>query len=123
MAQICGCSVDDFLKAADIFTSTYPPDKAGTMMYALGWTHHSFSVQLIKAAATLQLILGNVGRPGGGVNALRGHANIQGGTDNGMAYHNTPGYIPIPKAPHQSLQQFLEAVTPKALRPNSVNYW
>jgi formate dehydrogenase major subunit len=123
VAQICGCSVDDFLKAADIFTSTYPPDKAGTMMYALGWTHHSFSVQLIKAAATLQLILGNVGRPGGGVNALRGHANIQGGTDMGMGYHNTPGYIPIPKAPHQSLQQFLEAVTPKALRPNSVNYW
>ena len=63
-------------------------------MYALGWTHHSHSVQLIHAAAMLQLLLGNIGRPGGGLNALRGHANIQGGTDCGMAYHNLPGYIP-----------------------------
>ena len=62
-------------------------------MYALGWTHHSHSVQLIHAAAMLQLLLGNIGRPGGGLNALRGHANIQGGTDCGMAYHNLPGYI------------------------------
>ncbi|MFQ5932932.1 MAG: molybdopterin-dependent oxidoreductase, partial [Nitrospiraceae bacterium] len=93
VSKICGCEVEPFKKAAEIITSTYTPERAGTITYALGWTHHSFSVQLIHAAAMLQLLLGNVGRPGGGVNALRGHANIQGGTDNGMAYHNTPGYI------------------------------
>jgi formate dehydrogenase major subunit len=123
VSRICGCEVEAFKKAADIITSTYPPDKAGTIMYALGWTHHSYSVQLIHAGAMLQLLLGNIGRLGGGVNALRGHANIQGGTDNGMAYHNTPGYIPIPKANHQSLKEFLQAVTPKPLRPNSMNFW
>ena len=119
VSSICGCSVESFTGAAEIITSTYTPDRAGTITYALGWTHHSFSVQLIHAAAMLQLLLGNVGRPGGGVNALRGHANIQGGTDNGMAYHNTPGYIPIPKATHQNLSTFLDKVTPRPLRPNS----
>ena len=123
VSKICGCSVEDFQRAAEIITSTYTPERAGTITYALGWTHHSFSVQLIHAAAMLQLLLGNIGRPGGGLNALRGHANIQGGTDNGVAYHNTPGYIPIPKAPHQSLKEFLDAVTPKPLRPHSMNYW
>ncbi len=123
VSKVCGCDRESFEKAAEIITSTYTPDRAGTIMYALGWTHHSFSVQLIHAAAMLQLLLGNVGRPGGGVNALRGHANIQGGTDNGMAYHNTPGYIPIPKPKHQSLKAFLEEVTPKPLRPNSMNFW
>ena len=123
VATICGCSADDFLKAADLITSTHTADRAGTIMYALGWTHHSHSVQLIHAAAMLQLLLGNIGRPGGGLNALRGHANIQGGTDCGMAYHNLPGYIPMPKADHETLGTFLTAVTPKALRPNSTNFW
>ena len=114
VASICGCSADDFLKAADIITSTGTADRAGTMMYALGWTHHSHSVQLIHTAAMLQLLLGNIGRPGGGLNALRGHANIQGGTDCGMAYHNLPGYIAMPKADHQTLDTFLKSITPRA---------
>ncbi len=91
VANICGCTAADFLSAADLLTSTGSADKAGTIMYALGWTHHSHAVQLIHAAAMLQLLLGNIGRPGGGLNALRGHANIQGGTDCGVAYHNLPG--------------------------------
>jgi formate dehydrogenase major subunit len=123
VSTICGCSVDDFLKTAELITSTYTTDRAGTIMYALGWTHHSHSVQLIHAAAMLQLLLGNVGRPGGGMNALRGHANIQGGTDLGMAYHNLPGYLPIPKADQPTLGAFLTAATPKPLRPNSMNFW
>jgi formate dehydrogenase major subunit len=123
VATICGCRAEDFLKAADIITSTGTADRAGTMVYALGWTHHSHSVQLIHAAAMLQLLLGNIGRPGGGVNALRGHSNIQGGTDCGVAYHNLPGYIPVPKADHQSLDTFVTAVTPKPLRPNETNFW
>jgi formate dehydrogenase major subunit len=123
VANICGCKTEDFLKAAEIITSTGTPDRAGTIMYALGWTHHSHSVQLIHAAAMLQLLLGNVGRPGGGVNALRGHANIQGGTDCGVAYHNLPGYIAIPKADQPSLDTFLAAVTPKPLREGETNFW
>ncbi|MCS7313312.1 MAG: formate dehydrogenase-N subunit alpha, partial [Acidobacteria bacterium] len=123
VAQICGCPKEAFLKVADVITSTYVPDKAATFLYALGWTHHSHSVQLIHAAAMLQLLLGNVGVAGGGVNALRGHANIQGGTDCGMSYHNTAGYIPIPKAAHQSLKEYLQAYTPQPLRPNSMNFW
>ena len=123
VSTICGCSPDDFVKAADLITSTHTPDRVGTIMYALGWTHHSHSVQLIHAAAMLQLLLGNIGRPGGGLNALRGHANIQGGTDCGMAYHNLPGYIAIPKADQESLASFIGAVTPKPLRPNSMNFW
>jgi formate dehydrogenase major subunit len=123
VAAICGCRAEDFERAADIITSTFTPDRAGTILYALGWTHHSHSVQLIHAAAMLQLLLGNIGRPGGGLNALRGHANIQGGTDCGMAYHNLPGYIPIPKADHPTLGAFLASVTPKPLRPGATNVW
>jgi len=123
VSRICGCSADDFVKTAEVITSTYTADRAGTIMYALGWTHHSHSVQLIHAAAMLQLLLGNIGRPGGGLNALRGHANIQGGTDCGMAYHNLPGYIPVPKAADQTLDAFVSAATPRALRPNSTNFW
>jgi formate dehydrogenase major subunit len=123
VAAICGCRPGDFEKAAEIITSTFAPDRAGTIMYALGWTHHSHSVQLIHAAAMLQLLLGNIGRAGGGLNALRGHANIQGGTDCGMAYHNLPGYIPIPKADQATLDAFLAAATPAPLRPNVTNFW
>jgi formate dehydrogenase major subunit len=123
VANICGCTPDDFLKVAELVTSTFTPDRAGTIMYALGWTHHSHSVQLIHAAAMLQLLLGNIGRAGGGLNALRGHANIQGGTDCGVAYHNLPGYIPIPKADHETLDAFVKAVTPRPLSATATNFW
>ncbi len=123
VSKICGCKAEDFEKAAEIITSTYLPNKVGTIMYALGWTHHSFSVQLIHSAAMLQLLLGNVGMPGGGINALRGHSNIQGGTDCGMAYHNIPGYIAIAKADHPTMKDYIAAVSPKPLRPGQYNFW
>ena len=123
VSTICGCPADEFVKTAALITSTYTPERAGTIMYALGWTHHTHSVQLIHAAAMLQLLLGNIGRPGGGLNALRGHANIQGGTDCGMAYHNLPGYIAVPKADHATLDTFLKVVTPRAVRPTATNFW
>src|SRR5215471_3440039 len=122
VANICGCSKEQFLKAAEIISSTYPPDKAGTLMYALGWTHHSSAVQNIRAAASMQLLLGNIGMPGGGVNALRGHSNIQGATDMNQT-HTLPGYLKMPRPEHQTLKEYLEANTPKKLRPNSMNYW
>src|SRR5437763_17163774 len=88
--QICGTPKDQFGKVAEAVTSTGNPERVGTILYALGWTQHSTGVQIIRAAAMLQLLLGNVGRPGGGVNALRGHANIQGATARGGNFEILP---------------------------------
>jgi formate dehydrogenase major subunit len=123
VAGICGSSEADFLAAAEVITSTGTADRAGTILYALGWTQHSTSVQTIRAAAILQLLLGNVGRPGGGVNALRGHANIQGGTDHGVAYHALPGYLQMPSPADASIERYIERITPRALSTASMNYW
>jgi len=122
VASICGCSVEDFEKAAQTICSTGRPDRQGTILYALGWTQHSHSVQLIHTAAMLQLLLGNIGMPGGGVNAQRGHSNIQGATDMG-AWNMLPGYLRLPRAGQQTLAGYLRDTTPKPLRPNSMNYW
>ncbi len=120
--KICGTPKDTFLKVAEIVTSTGNAARVGTMMYALGWTQHSIGVQMIRTAAMLQLLLGNVGRPGGGVNALRGHSNIQGATDTAGVFDILPGYIKTPHAEWQSLKEYNDANTPKALGP-SMNYW
>jgi formate dehydrogenase major subunit len=122
VANIVGCTAEEFTKATDIICSSGKPDKSGTILYALGWTQHSHSVQLIHTAAMMQLLLGNIGRPGGGVNAQRGHANIQGSTDMG-SWDNLPGYLKIPRSNYTTLDEYLKARTPKALRPNSLNYW
>lgn len=122
VSEICGCTPEEFKRAADVVCSTAGPGKAGTMMYALGWTHHSHAVQLIHAAAMVQLLLGNIGMPGGGINAQRGHANIQGSTDMG-AWNMLPGYLKIPRSSQQSLDDYLKANTPKKLRPDALNYW
>jgi formate dehydrogenase major subunit len=123
VADIAGCTKEDFLKAAAIINSTGTASRAGTIMYALGWTQHSTSVQIIRAAAILQLLLGNIGRAGGGVNALRGHANIQGGTDHGVAYHALPGYMAIPRATDLDVATYLKRITPESLSATSMNYW
>ncbi len=94
--RITGIPKDQFLKAADLYTSIRKDGdmkKASTIIYAVGWTQHSFGTQIIRTAAILQLIMGNVGRAGGGVNALRGHSNIQGATDMAGLFDNLPGYI------------------------------
>jgi formate dehydrogenase major subunit len=122
VASICGCSATDFEKTAAVICSTSEPDRQGTILYALGWTQHSHSVQLIHTAAMLQLMLGNIGMPGGGINAQRGHSNIQGATDMG-AWNMLPGYLRLPRANQQNLSAYLDQTTPKALRPNSMNYW
>ncbi len=107
---------------AELVTSTGNAERVGTILYALGWTQHSIGVQMIRTAAMLQLLLGNVGRPGGGINALRGHSNIQGATDTAGVFDILPGYLKTPAAPLQSLKEYLDANTPKALGP-SMNYW
>src|SRR4030095_1235920 len=121
VAAICGCTAEDFSRSAEIICSTGKPDRRGTVLYALGWTQHSHSVHLIHTAAMLQLLLGNIGVPGGGVNAQRGHSNIQGATDMG-AWNMLPGYLRVPRAHQVSLNKYLEENTPRPLRPNSMNY-
>jgi formate dehydrogenase major subunit len=92
----CGIPRDTFLKAADTFVRASGPDKTGAICYALGWTQHSKGVQIIRTASILQMLLGNIGRPGGGILALRGHASIQGSTDIPTLYDILPGYLPMP---------------------------
>jgi formate dehydrogenase major subunit len=94
--RYCGVPKDIFLNAADTFTSASGPDKTAAVCYAVGWTQHSKGVQIIRTASILQLLLGNIGRPGGGILALRGHASIQGSTDIPTLYDILPGYLPMP---------------------------
>jgi formate dehydrogenase major subunit len=100
--QYCGVSKDAFLHAAKTYCSASGPDKTGAICYALGWTQHSSGVQMIRCAAILQLLLGNMGRPGGGIMALRGHASIQGSTDIPTLYDILPGYLNMPKFGEES---------------------
>jgi formate dehydrogenase major subunit len=121
--KICGVPQETFLKVAEIVTSTGNAERAGTITYALGWTQHSTAVQIIRTAAILQLLLGNVGRPGGGVNALRGHSNIQGATDIAGTFEILPGYLKTPVAQWQTLKDYLDANTPKPLLSASMNFY
>ena len=94
--QACGIPKELFFRLADAFCSASGPEKTAAICYAVGWTQHSNGVQIIRSAAILQLLLGNVGRPGGGIMALRGHASIQGSTDIPTLYDILPGYLPMP---------------------------
>ena len=124
--RVCGTPKDKFLKVCEIVTSTGNAERVGTITYALGWTQHSTGVQMIRAAAMLQLLLGNVGRPGGGVNAFRGHSNIQGATDTAGTFDILPGYLKTPAGAQQSLKDYNETNTPTTLNKEawaSMNYW
>jgi formate dehydrogenase major subunit len=92
----CGVPREAFLRVADAFCRASGPDRTAAICYAVGWTQHSVGVQIIRTAAILQLLLGNIGRPGGGILALRGHASIQGSTDIPTLYDILPGYLPMP---------------------------
>src|SRR4029079_3742427 len=94
--QVCGTPRDAFQRVSDAFCSASGPDKTGAICYAVGWTQHSTGSQIIRAASILQLLLGNIGRPGGGIMALLGHASIRGSTDIPTLYDLLPGYLPMP---------------------------
>ena len=127
--RITGIPKDQALKAWDTFTSIRQNGdmkKAGTIIYAVGWTQHSSGTQTIRTAAMIQLLLGNVGRAGGGVNALRGHSNIQGATDMAGVFDILPGYLKMPTPADTDLKAYLTRTTPKASKPkewDSYNYW
>ena len=94
--RACGIPKEKFLEVAKVFTSASGRDRTAAICYAVGWTQHSKGVQIIRSAAILQMLLGNIGRPGGGILALRGHASIQGSTDIPTLYDILPGYLPMP---------------------------
>ena len=94
--RTCGIPRQRFLEVADVFTRASGRDKTAAICYAVGWTQHSTGVQIIRAASILQLLLGNIGRPGGGILALRGHASIQGSTDIPTLFDLLPGYLKMP---------------------------
>ncbi len=112
--QVCGTPREKFVEIAETLLNSSGPDKTAAFAYAVAWTQHTTGVQMIRTAAMLQLLLGNTGRPGGGILALRGHATIQGSTDIPTLYNILPGYIPMPNVtrPHDTLLDFIAAETP-----------
>jgi formate dehydrogenase major subunit len=123
VARITGIPADQFLEVARLVGETGRPDKVMTIVYAVGLTHHTTGVQLIRSGAVLQLLLGNMGRPGGGMNAERGHANIQGNTDHAISWEILPGYLRIPAPGQRNLDDYVTQSAGRKLRPNAVNFF
>ncbi|MGW4115490.1 formate dehydrogenase [Actinosynnema sp. NPDC004786] len=108
--RICGIPRETFLEVCRHLVENSGPERTSEFVYAVGWTQHTTGSQMIRAACVLQLLLGNMGRPGGGIQALRGHASIQGSSDIPTLFNLLPGYIPMPYAHHQhGLAAFLRA--------------
>ncbi|MDQ3215438.1 MAG: formate dehydrogenase-N subunit alpha, partial [Pseudomonadota bacterium] len=120
--NICGTPKETFLKVCDMIGSTATPARVMTILYALGWTQHTVGSQNIRTMAMIQLLLGNMGRAGGGVNALRGHANVQGITDMCAYSEVLPGYLSAPTDADDTREKYNAARTPKPLRPNQMNF-
>ena len=121
--SICGTPKEKFLHVCEKFASTAQAGRVATIMYALGWTQHTTGAQMLRTGALVQLLCGNIGVAGGGMNALRGHSNIQGLTDLGILSASLPGYLTLPNEKEQDYEQFIGTRTPKPLRPGQMNYW
>jgi formate dehydrogenase major subunit len=124
-AEAAGCSVEDFLAVAEALVQNSGRERTSAICYAVGWTQHTVGVQIIRTAAIIQQLLGNIGRPGGGIIALRGHASIQGSTDIPTLYDTLPGYLPmIHTKAYGSFEHFVEANTsPSGFWGNFKSYW
>ena len=124
VTNLTGSPKEGFLKVCELLGETSAPNKVGTILYALGWTQHTVGAQNIRTMAIIQLLLGNIGMAGGGVNALRGHANVQGFSDVGLLSTGLPGYLSLPsEKTHPTFADYLAKQTPKALAENQLNYW
>jgi formate dehydrogenase major subunit len=122
VSQVTGTPKDQFLKVCEMIAETAAPNRTMTICYALGWTQHTVGSQNIRTMAMIQLLLGNMGMAGGGINALRGHSNVQGITDMCAYSENLPGYLSAPTDADADLKTYLEKRTPKALRPGQMNF-
>ncbi len=123
VSEITGTPKDKLVEVYKLYASTGKPNRVGTEMYAMGWTQHTIGTQNIRAMCIVQLLLGNMGMAGGGINALRGESNVQGSTDHGLLFHILPGYLPVPTASVTDLKTYIEKFTPKTKDPKSVNWW
>jgi formate dehydrogenase major subunit len=123
VSNITGTPKEQFLKVCEMIAETSVPNRTMTIMYALGWTQHSTGSQMIRTAAMVQLLLGNIGMAGGGMNALRGHSNIQGLTDLGLLSNLLPGYMTLPGEKETDYKAYIEKRVQKPLRPGQLSYW
>lgn len=119
VSAVTGTPKDLLVKVYEAFAATGKPDKSGTILYAMGTTQHTVGSQNVRAYVILQLLLGNIGVPGGGINALRGESNVQGSTDFGLLFGNLPGYLnaPVNTPEYATLEGYLKKETPKT------SYW
>lgn len=123
VSRITGTPQDKFLQVCDLLATTAAPDKALTSLFALGWTQHSVGSQNIRTMAMVQLLLGNIGVAGGGMNALRGHSNIQGLTDIGLLSNLMPGYMTLPSDKEATFDDYMKTRQFAPLRPGQISYW
>jgi formate dehydrogenase major subunit len=123
VSSVTGVEKDNLLKVWQDYAATGAPDKAGTECYALGWTHHTTGSQIIRTMSIVQLLLGNMGIAGGGVNALRGEPNVQGSTDHAILYNVLPGYLKMPSGSLDTLDKYIEKYTPKCNDKQSANFY
>ena len=121
--RVTGVKQKVFLQICEEIGKTSAPNKTMTHLYALGFTEHTIGTQNIRSMAMIQLLLGNIGMPGGGINALRGHSNVQGTTDMGLLPTMLPGYMRLPNEKETSYEQYMNAITPKDIVPNQINYY
>jgi formate dehydrogenase major subunit len=123
VVKVTGTNKFDYLRVAEAFCGTGQPGKAGTILYAMGITQSTHGVQNVRAVAMLQMLLGNMGVAGGGVNALRGESNVQGSTDYGLLFHTLPGYLPSPEYKDETLEAVIARYFPKTKESKSTNWW
>ena len=118
--EVCGVPPEQFLAVCEAVTRNSGRERTTAWVYSVGWTHHSTGVQYIRGSAIIQLLLGNMGRPGGGIMALRGHASIQGSTDIPTLFNLLPGYLPMPKAgDHDTLDAYVASIC----KPGMKGFW
>jgi len=122
VSSITGTLKDKLEEVYKIVGSTGKPNRVATECYAMGWTQHTVGVQNIRAFSIIQLLLGNMGMAGGGINAMRGESNVQGSTDYGLLFNVLPGYLPTPAASLVDLKTYTEKITPKTKESKSVNW-
>src|SRR5260370_42310015 len=123
VSSITGIPVDQFNQVADLVGQMGKPDKVMTIVYAVGLTHHTTGGQLIRSGALLQLLLGNMGKPGGGMNAERGHATIQGNTDHAIWCELLPGYLKISAPGQKTIDDYVAQSASEKPDPTSWNFF
>jgi formate dehydrogenase major subunit len=123
VSKITGTPKEKLSEIYKEYSKTGKTGKAGTIMYAMGWTQHTVGVQNIRTMSIIQLLLGNMGVSGGGINALRGESNVQGSTDHCLLFHILPGYLKTPRASQPTLADYNKKYTPTTKEPGSLNWW